>query len=154
MIIMGKSACWWCCHPFEWESIHWPYEYMNRSNTYNTIGHFCSWSCMKSYAIDKRKLETCEYITLMRKRLEGRIQPTVPAPRKEVLEMFGGTVKIEDFRRRPECISLIMPGEVYQIPIVKVFEDFGEMKLKREKPLERSKGKLENSLGIIRKRAV
>ena len=99
----------------------------------------------------------------MRLKLEGPpVKLTKTAPRKEVLEMFGGTVRIEDFRKEPERISIILPGEIYQLPVVKnnQFEKKdqvatvpGLVKLRREKPLERSKGSLESSLGITRKRA-
>ena len=98
----------------------------------------------------------------MRLKLEGPpVKLTKTAPRKEVLEMFGGTVRIEDFRKEPERIGIILPGEIYQLPVVKMnqFEKKdpgpivqGLVKLKREKPLERSKGSLESSLGITRKR--
>ena len=98
----------------------------------------------------------------MRLKLEGPpVKLTKTAPRKEVLEMFGGTVRIEDFRKEPERISVIFPGEIFQLPVVNTnqFEKKepgqivqGLVKLKREKPLERSKGSLESSLGITRKR--
>lgn len=145
--------CWWCCYSFEWESLHFPYTF--KSNTFYTTGHFCSWECMKAYAIDKNKLEQCEYITLMRKRMEGKVVHTRKAPNKYCLEMFGGTMNIEEFRNgKPHVIKI--PGEVFQshtvIQDVSNKEATGcDLKLKREKPLERSKGKLETSLGIVRK---
>lgn len=154
---MTKPNCWWCCHPFEWESLHFPYTF--KSNIFYTTGHFCSWECMKAYAIDREKLEQCEYITLMRKRMEGKVVHTRKAPNKFSLEMFGGTMNINDFRiGKPHVIKI--PGEVFQSHTViqdvtnkdSVLCSGGDnLKLKREKPLERSKGKLETSLGIIRK---
>jgi hypothetical protein len=99
----------------------------------------------------------------MRLKLEGPpVKLTKTAPRKEVLEMFGGTMRIEDFRKEPERISIILPGEIHQLPVINTnqFEKKeigsvvqGQIKLRREKPLERSKGSLESSLGITRKRA-
>lgn len=146
--------CWWCCHGFDWESLHFPYTF--KSNLFYTTGHFCSWECMKAYAIDKNKLEQCEYITLMRKRMEGKIVHTRKAPNKYCLQDFGGTLTIEEFRGgKPHVIKI--PGEVFKshtvIQDVSNKDSFSssELKLKREKPLERSKGKLETSLGIIRK---
>lgn len=148
--------CWWCCHGFEWDPLHFPYTF--KSNVFYTTGHFCSWECMKAYAIDKNKLEQCEYITLMRKRMEGKIVHTRKAPNKYSLQSFGGTLSIEEFRSgKPHVIKI--PGEVFQshtiIQDVSNKDAFSggndNLKLKREKPLERSKGKLETSLGIIRK---
>lgn len=146
--------CWWCCHSIEGESLHFPYTF--KSNTFYTTGHFCSWECMKAYAIDKDKLEQCEYITLMRKRMEGKVVHTRKAPSKYCLESFGGTMKIEEFRNGKTHVIKI-PGEVFQSHTViqdvsnKESNNMCDLKLKREKPLERSKGKLETSLGIIRK---
>lgn len=109
---------------------------------------------MKAYAIDKDKHEQCEYITLMRKRIEGKIKPTQRAPSRYCLEMFGGNVPIDEFRSGRFVYTTKLPGEFYQEQIVTKQEkpvEIGGLKLKREKPLERSKGKLETSLGIIRK---
>ena len=146
--------CWWCCHDFDWDSLHFPYTF--KSNTFYTTGHFCSWECMKAYAIDRNKLEQCEYITLMRKRMEGKVVHTRKAPNKYCLQSFGGTVSIDDFRGHVKPIVIKIPGEVFQshtvIQDVSNKDSTGvELRLKREKPLERSKGKLETSLGIIRK---
>jgi hypothetical protein len=109
---------------------------------------------MKAYAIEKNKSgEQCEYITLMKKRMYGKITHTKRAPSKCCLEMFGGTMSIEEFRGGKTC-TVRIPGEFYQDQIVTKEDkpiEAGELRLKREKPLERTKGKLETSLGIIRK---
>lgn len=147
-----KPVCWWCCHGFEWESLHFPYKF--KSNVFYTTGHFCSWECMKSYAIDRDFMAECEFITLMRKRMEGKITPTKRAPNKYALEMFGGTEKIENFRKCPNIIVNI-PGEIFQQQTI-IKEEQPQsaegLKLKREKPLERAKGKLETSLNVVRKK--
>lgn len=146
-----KPVCWWCCHPFEWESLHFPYKL--KSNVFYTTGHFCTWECMKAYAIDRNFTGQCEYITLMRKRIEGKISQTKKAPSKYTLEMFGGTLSIEEFRNLDSSkVSIKIPGEAYQIQTVNVQQNttIGNdgLKLKREKPLERAKGKLETSLNV------
>jgi hypothetical protein len=65
--------------------------------------------------------------------------------------MFGGTVDIEDFRKGCPIVIKI-PGEIFQKQeVFKEEKSTDGLKLKREKPLERSKGKLETSLGVIRK---
>lgn len=149
--------CWWCCHPFEWESLHFPYAF--KSNLFYTTGHFCSWECMKAYAIDRNKLNECELISLMKKRMEGKLTPTNRAPSRYILKLFGGTVSIDEFRKGVPVIVKI-PGEIYQGVSVNYQQNQshdnqqkkeGELKLKREKPLERAKCKLETSLGIVRK---
>ncbi len=142
-------ACWWCCHTFEWDPLHFPYAFT--ANIFYTTGHFCSWECMKAYAIDKNKLGECEYITLMRKRMEGKITATKKAPSRYTLEMFGGTMTIDEYRKGCPVVIKI-PGEIFQKQeVFKEEKHVDGLKLKREKPLERSKGKLETSLGVIRK---
>jgi hypothetical protein len=146
-----KPVCWWCCHGFEGESLHFPYKF--KSNVFYTTGHFCSWECMKSYAFEKDYTGECEFITLMKKRMEGKITPTRRAPSRYCLEMFGGTETIESFRKCSKIVVNI-PGEVFQEQAVIKEEkpvDASGLKLKREKPLERAKGKLETSLNVIRK---
>jgi len=111
---------------------------------------------MKAYAIDRNFLEECEYITLMRKRLEGKVTPTKRAPSRYSLEMFGGTMTIDEFRKLKGALVLVkIPGEVFQHQTVikedKPVDASTGLKLKREKPLERSKGSLETSLNVIRK---
>lgn len=147
-----KPHCWWCCHPFEWDSLHYPYSFV--SNVFYTTGHFCSWGCMKAYAIDRGKFDTCEYITLMRKRMEGKITSTKPAPKRQALTIFGGSLSIDDFRNDKITVNVKIPGDcVFMEQTVDVKDNVSSLiKLKREKPLERSKSKLETSLGIIRKK--
>jgi hypothetical protein len=111
---------------------------------------------MKSYAFEKNYTAECEFITLMRKRIEGKITPTKRAPSRYALEMFGGTLKIEEFRNGVySLVTVNIPGEVFQQQTIikeeKPIADGSGLKLKREKPLERAKGKLETSLNVIRK---
>ena len=47
------SWCWWCCHSFEGTPLTVPHRYDDRRSKFYTAGNFCSWSCVKSYAIDK-----------------------------------------------------------------------------------------------------
>ena len=143
-----KPVCWWCCHPFEWESLHFPYDFT--SNIFYTTGHFCSWGCMKAYGINRGKFEACDYITLMRKRLEGKIIPVTKAPSRYCLEMFGGNVTIEEYRSGIP-INVKIKGEMFYDVTTSKEEKFEAVKLKREKPLQRTKGKLETCLGIVRK---
>ena len=55
--------------------------------------------------------EICALITLLRKKTEGKVTPTIPAPDKYILKMFGGPMTIEDFRK--ECHT---PSVEYQLP--------------------------------------
>jgi hypothetical protein len=137
--------CWWCCHPFDWKPIHFPYAFT--SNTFHTTGNFCSWGCLKAYGLGRGDIRTIDLVTLMRKRTEGKIKPIKSAPSRYCLKMFGGPVSIEEFRSEIPVFTHI-PGESFQEPISQAHNEITNLQLKREKPLRRS-NKLENSLGII-----
>src|SRR6056300_1725774 len=109
-------CCWWCCHTFTNEPLKLPYHYDYLRNKYVTEGHFCSWSCMKSYAIDKYGLNKggiiCGNIITMRKKMYNLIGSVVMAPKRYMLKMFGGPLTIEEFRKN----SLVDKGKPKSIP--------------------------------------
>jgi hypothetical protein len=158
--------CWWCCHPFEGVEKHYPFKYDEKRRKFTTAGHFCSWSCVKAWAIDEggpRAGERQMYLALMRKHEYGKYVPCFAAPKRQMLAVFGGTLTIEEFREKSakEPPSLTLPFEMHILPImsttamttaamVRADED-DDLKLRREKPLARAKSKLESALGIVRK---
>jgi hypothetical protein len=156
--------CWWCCHPFEGPEKHYPYKYDERTRKFSTAGHFCSWSCVKAWAIDHggaRAGERQMYLALMRKHEFGRYVPCFAAPKRQVLKVFGGTLSIEEFRacfaKEPPVVQL--PFEMHILvqgctsPVVSAGDVVSDdtLKLRRDKPLARAKSKLESALGIVRK---
>jgi hypothetical protein len=125
--------------------------------------------------------EIQSFIAMMRMRAFGKFVPLWPAPKRQFLACFGGTMSIEEFRSYG---GLVEPPQLY-FPFEKqvhpVFTDTRNelnvrgptvstsydpnrlraienstgaqdtLKLKRSKPLARAASKLESSLGIIRK---
>ena len=158
--------CWWCCHPFETESLQLPYSYDDRRKRFTTLGNFCSWSCMKSYALDKYGVNKgsiiCGNITLMRKRLSGKLESIKRAPNRFSLKVFGGNMTIEEFRENA-VIDAIMPNKVITepmknntVPFISNAKKMNEIKntndglvLKRSKPLQRNQNSLESALGLV-----
>lgn len=119
-------------------------------------------------------------LAIMRLRAFGKYVPMFTAPKREALKKFGGSLTIEEFRafsneRAPPVVfpndvqlhqtvgvsltephSMIqktnMRGDKKMMNAIESSESSGDsLKLKRGKPLERSKSKLESSLGITRK---
>jgi len=178
---MTELVCWWCVHSLPQKPcIHFPVKYDDKRKIFTTRGNFCSWQCAKAYGINMNTARSGEmqmYLALMRKQAFGRYVPLWPAPKREALAIFGGTLSIEEFRSYGglvEPIPVSFPDDRQLIQtvgfctrdeIVKTtFNSRGKMsaietstsstdtlKLKRMKPLERSKSKLENVLGITRK---
>jgi hypothetical protein len=132
-----------------------PYKF--KSNTFSTTGYFCSWECMKAYAYDKNRLDIVELISFMKKRTDGKYSIITRAPKKECLKVFGGELTIEEFRKNKPETSIHLPFEHFQLPLItnrnliefnykKEEDGTTELKLKRAKPLSRTKGKLETLL--------
>lgn len=161
--------CWWCCHSFEGTPLSMPYKYDNLRNRFYTAGNYCSWSCMKSHAIDKYGVNkgsiVCGNIVLMRKKMYNQIGSVKCAPNRFKLKEFGGDLTIEEFRENltkdvtnPEPVETV-PVVNNLIPIISNTKKMDEiknattsnnaLKLKRNKPLKRNHNNLESALGLI-----
>lgn len=161
--------CWWCCHPFEGEALAMPYKYDDRRNKFYTAGNFCSWSCIKSYAIDKYGTNKggmiCGNIVLMRRKMYNQIGHVKPAPNRFKLNVFGGDLTIEQFREN-QTKDLTKSQKIETAPVVdnlipiisntKKMDEIknasttnNALKLKRNKPLKRNHNNLESALGLV-----
>ena len=173
--------CWWCCHEIEGTSLQVPYKYDPMRNKFHTCGQFCSWSCMKTYVIEKYGANRCGVImanvVVMRKKLYGTIGTIVRAPSRFSLKEFGGPLTIEEFRkgitidtgaqqavltyetqnaetfvRQPTTTAPVAP---YSTKMAEISSSLGTnepLRLKRPKPLKRDENNLEKTLGITRKK--
>ena len=94
--------CWWCVHALPIDPpIHLPVKYDSKLNRFSCIGNFCSWQCAKAYAIDmgtSRSGEIQSFLAMMRRRSIGRYEPLWPAPKRQALACFGGSMTIGEFR--------------------------------------------------------
>ena len=163
------SWCWWCCHSFEGAPLSVPHRYDDRRSKFYTAGNFCSWSCVKSYAIDKcgdvKGSIVCGNIVLMRRKMYNQIGHVKPAPNRFRLTEFGGDLTIEEFREnltrdegQPKPVDTA-PVIDNVIPIMSNINKMNEiknttssnnaLKLKRNKPLKRNHNNLESALGLI-----
>ncbi len=169
--------CWWCCHEFDGDALRLPYKYDPLRNKFSTMGNFCSWSCMKSFNLDKNGVNMGGIIggniVVMRKKLYNNVGPIKFAPNRFLLKEFGGNLTIEEFRAgitkdtgpQKEIESLeelmgpkkfIVKTEQHQIQqdTEKMFEisdapSVNEpLRLKRTKPLKRDQNNLKKTLGI------
>jgi hypothetical protein len=177
--------CWWCVHALPQKPcIHLPVRYDDRLDRFTTTGNFCSWQCAKAYALDMGTAKSGEIqsiLSLMRLKAFGKFVPLWPAPKRQFLKCFGGTMTIEEFRSyggQVEPPQIYFPIEKQIQPIfsntpaetvaqpsasfhtvdstrLKAIENSTSqqetLKLKRNKPLARTASKLESTLGIVRK---
>lgn len=168
-IILKCMWCWWCCHPFEGTPLNMPIKYDDRRKKFNTTGNFCSWSCMKTYALDKygcgKGSLICSNIVMMRRKMHGKQESIKPAPWRYNLKVFGGDMTIEEFRSN-QTVHKEVPSPVETKPVVDNLIPFvsntkrmdeiknstsnnNALKLKRTKPLKRNHNNLESALGLI-----
>ena len=100
--LRDSLVCWWCVHALpEVTPIHLPIKYDSKLDRFSCIGNFCSWQCAKAYAIDmgtSRSGETQSFLAMMRRRSIGRYEPLWPAPKRQALTCFGGSMTIDEFR--------------------------------------------------------
>jgi len=161
--------CWWCCHSFEGTPLSMPYKYDEHRNKFYTAGNYCSWSCVKSHAIDKYGCTkgglVCGNILVMRKKMYNQFGHVKPAPNRYKLKEFGGDMTIEEFRKN-QTNDLGEPKKIETssvvnnvVPVISDTKRMNEiknasssnnaLKLKRTKPLKRSHNNLESALGLI-----
>jgi hypothetical protein len=168
-IFLKTMWCWWCCHSFDGEPLSMPHKYDDRRNSFQTSGNFCSWSCMKSYAVDKYGISRggiiCGNIIMMRKKMYNKLGSVKLAPNRYKLNVFGGDMTIEQFREN-HTIDVSEPKKIDTKPVVDNMIPFvsstkkmdeiknattnnNALKLKRNKPLKRDYNNLESALGLI-----
>jgi hypothetical protein len=93
-------ACWWCCHQFDTIPLGLPnYYYKNQFYMY---GCFCSLNCAYAYNLDLNDYRVWDRQSLIYS-LRSKIDPEndtliKSAPPKQTLELFGGHLKIEEYR--------------------------------------------------------
>jgi hypothetical protein len=163
------SWCWWCCHDFDTEPLMLPVKHDEKRNKFTTAGRYCSWSCMKAYAIDGYGLSRggliCGNMVMMRKSMYGKRTPIKCAPKRQMLKEFGGAMSIEEFRENllidKEQPKKVVTEDVVDIVIpvnkntAKMYEIKGAvgvnepLRLKRAKPLKRDQNNLESVLGLV-----
>jgi len=94
-------CCWWCVHNFNNPPFGLPIKYEN--NKYEVQGCFCSLNCAKAYNIKENNYRMSEINSLIedfRRDLFGVDSiPVMVAPPRQSLNIFGGYLSIEDFRK-------------------------------------------------------
>lgn len=99
--------CWWCCHTFDTIPLGMPFRYLSDQHKFRTKGCFCSIACMVSWfnnSIYRTDTKIYTLIKNLHKRLTGSngIQKLAEAPPRETLNIFGGELTIDQFRKRSD----------------------------------------------------
>jgi hypothetical protein len=96
--------CWHCCHPFEGLAVPLPMDHNAKTDVWTTRGAFCSFACAKAYNSDVgysyRSGMRAMLLAVLKKRVTGKLTRTTPAPPRNSLRVFGGTLSIDEFRAK------------------------------------------------------
>lgn len=100
-----ETACFWCCHSFTSQPVAIPSHILDE--VWHMYGNFCSPECATAYLFKERvdaHVQWERYALLNSLYSEdAAVQPgsprgVRPAPPREVLRMFGGSMDISEFR--------------------------------------------------------
>jgi hypothetical protein len=119
-----KIACWHCCHVPDSEPVPLPQSHDRKSGKFSVFGVFCSWSCAKQYLTESQGWCSGERVLLLENLARdgfGYEGPTIrAAPPRHRLEMFGGDLTLEEFRKEHEFFNgslrppLVSFPEIYE----------------------------------------
>lgn len=172
--ISPNTKCWWCHNIFNTPPIQLPDDYYN--NTFFCNGHFCSYNCAKSHNLninDNLTWKRCSLLNLLYYQTYAEYKEIIPAPSWLILEEYGGTMSINEFRNNfifnskeytllhPPLISRQMQIEesykinsIQSVPINnlnKLYMDTEiDLQLRRNKPIVNSQMNLENTMGLTK----
>lgn len=126
--------CWWCCHPFKDTPVQIPFRY--KKDKFEGSGCFCSYNCASAYNISNLGKVSNEIICernsllhLMYKKLNKVKHVEIkPAPPKEILQIFGGIISIDEYRKNNVTNEFIfkinVPPLMSIIPQVEITTSF------------------------------
>ena len=176
-------SCYWCAHSFSGKPCFLPSR--EEGGTYYVYGNFCSPQCALAYLL-KEHIDS--HMRWERMSLLHRLYPIenggrlYPAPPREALISFGGTMAIEEYRSftqknvkridlyQPPLVSILgvldtKPIDFYDSSIQNTFtgersadkfkswsEQGGALRLKRSKPLKDKESTLDSCFNITIKR--
>lgn len=112
-----RKACFWCCHEIGPYKYGMPISFDPIHRTFHQFGTFCSLECAAAHNFSvhtgsDRMWEIHSWIQMLAKKL-GIELPIRAAPSRFLLQMFGGPMRIEDFRA---CHKSLSRAYVMNIP--------------------------------------
>jgi hypothetical protein len=115
-----QTACFWCCHTFNWVPSIIPISYDSYKNQYLTEGHFCSPECALAHIYSNNKLtdSTKWYRHALLNKIysslytEKLLSPSLP---RTSLRLFGGPLDIEQFRTHISTGNEIVISTIYPV---------------------------------------
>lgn len=95
----SKLHCLWCVHQFDNIPCGVPIKYSNKK--FELEGHYCSFNCAMAHIHEKNdynKWEKLSLLKLLYMKIFKQNYNIKPAPKRELLKIFGGILDINEFR--------------------------------------------------------
>ena len=95
----STAACFWCCHSFSPRPVVLPVR--DTGDHLIVMGNFCSPECASAYLFDMRQDAHTRWEQLaLLYRVYGEVcdNNIHPAPPRSILQLFGGSLSIQDYR--------------------------------------------------------
>ena len=171
-----NTACFWCCHPFSWNSFVLPINYDFYINQYVSEGNFCSPECSLAWCYkdisltDSQRWIRHSLLRELYSDLYKNNENIIPAPDKRCLRMFGGTLSIDQYRRYVKegggSLQLELPPIRLYMPSINTQASYRDVKsyvslsnetvdkasqqlrLKRTKPVHSNTPTLDKCMGL------
>ena len=94
-------------------------------NEYVTYGSFCSYNCAKAFAISREKdplfINSCRYLSIIASKESEDIIDILPSPPIEILNLYGGYMTEEQYRKELGKIQYKPNGTTITHPITLVY---------------------------------
>lgn len=123
------TACFWCCHTFNWTASILPIAYDAYENMYTCEGHFCSPECAMAYLYADPALSdvtrwTRHALLVDLYRALYSTRELTQAPPRSTLRLFGGPLDIKQFREytssSEEMVAVQLPPLRLYVPTMNV----------------------------------
>lgn len=131
------SVCHWCCHPFNHQPVGVPMQY--RRGKFWVRGHYCGYGCgIAAILYDRSKWnyqpnESYALLHLLYRKTHGDKVPTTffltPALPRETLQMFGGPLSIDEYRKTTYSQDSIV--ECFTPPFVSLVSTIEEITIEK-----------------------
>lgn len=155
-----NQLCLWCCHCIDHKPIPLPVKKVD--DIFYVIGYFCSYNCAASYNFDKNNNDkwTCYSLLNYLYKISNNtdFKKINLAPPRESLQIFGGNLLIDEFRKKSICnkkINLLYPPLITIIPHIEEYSINKDQQEQKYIPINNNlMNKAINSLKLKRKNPI
>lgn len=91
--------CWWDCHSFDTVPIPAPMECNRTLKKFKVRGCFCSFNCALAFVASTERAQDTSLVNYFYTRWIGKRVNIRKAPPREALDIFGGPMTIDEFRK-------------------------------------------------------